>query len=243
MDWTTTGAPPPMGTSPTLICRLVTGRSRTAASVISLPIARCSSILFRDERGSREDFTKVRVGCEHKQHEDERDPEGRELPHGLLAHGTPDHLLRRYKEQVPPVQRQERQQVEQRQVEADDRQQRQEESLRHRRARHRGYPHGPAHVLHERSLTRYQIPYKRTKRSRDLHATTTAPVHPPAPAPVLHDRSPTRYQIPYKRTKRSRDLHAPSHGLPDRLERPIVILDHTGPPPAQAGPAAPGAGA
>src|SRR4028118_410669 len=198
MDWTTTGAPPPMGTSPTLICRLVTGRSRTAASVISLPIARCRSILFRDERGSREDFTKVRVGCEHKQHEDERDPEGRELPHGLLAHGTPDHLLRRYKEQVSPVQRQERQQVEQRQVEADDRQQRQEESLRHRRARHRGYPHGPAHVLHERSLTRYQIPHKRTKRSRGLHA--------------------------------------PPHGLPDRLERPIGILDHHGPHPDEGAP-------
>src|SRR4028118_1013551 len=121
MDWTTPGASPPMGTSPTLICRLVTGRSRTAASVISLPIARCRSILFRYERGSGEDFTKVRVGCEHEQHEDQRHPEGRELPHRLLAYGPTQKLLRRYKEQMPPVQRQEWKQVPQSQPEADDR--------------------------------------------------------------------------------------------------------------------------
>src|SRR4028118_1722291 len=130
MDWTATGAPPPMGTSPTLICRLVTGRSRTAASVISLPIARRRSSLFRDERGSGEDFTKVRVGCEQEQHEDQRHPEGRELSHRLLAHGPTQKLLRRYKEQVPPVQRQERQQVDQRPGAAADR--------RGRRARTRG---------------------------------------------------------------------------------------------------------
>src|SRR4028118_2075284 len=130
MDWTTTGAPPPMGTSPTLICRLVTGRSRTAASVISLPNTRCRSILFRDERCSGEDFTKVRVGCEHEQHKHQRHTEGCELAHRLLAHGPAQKLLCRYKEQVPPVERQERQQVEERQVEADDRQQGQEEALR-----------------------------------------------------------------------------------------------------------------
>src|SRR5918998_466449 len=165
MDWTTTGAPPPMGTSPTLICRLGTGRSRTAASVISLPNTRCHLILFRDERRSGDDFTNVRVGCEHEQHKHQRHPEGRELAHRLLAHGPPQKLLRRYKEQVPPVQREERQQVEERQVEADDRQQRQEEAVRHRRS-----PHGPAHVLHERSLTRHEVTYKSAQRRRDLPA-------------------------------------------------------------------------
>src|SRR3712207_2363305 len=199
MDWTTTGAPPPTGTSPTLICLLVTGRSRTAASVISLPRIRCRLILFRYERRAGEDFTKVRVGCEHEQHEDERHPEGGEPAHRLLAHGPPDQLLRRYKEQVPPVERQERQEVEERQVEADDRQERQEEALRHRRARHGRDTHGPAHVLDERLLPRNQVPDERPERRRDLDAPLHGlPDRRHGPVRVLHDHGPHPHERPIR---------------------------------------------
>src|SRR5918997_1338104 len=191
MDWTTTGAPPPMGTSPTLICRLVTGRSRTAASVISLPNTRCHLILFRDERRSGDDFTNVRVCCEHEQHKHQRHPEGRELAHRPLAPGPPQKLLRRYKEQVPPVEREEREQVEERQVEADDRQQRQEEAVRDRRARHRRYPHGPAHVLHERPLARHEVTYKSAQCRRDLPAPGHGlPERPHQPVRILDHHRP-----------------------------------------------------
>src|SRR5215203_4993670 len=61
---TVTWAPPPMGTSPTLICRLVTGRSRSAASVISLLCTLYAPILIRYERLSSEDFTQVGIGRE-----------------------------------------------------------------------------------------------------------------------------------------------------------------------------------
>src|SRR4028118_1754418 len=63
-----------------------------------------------------------------------------------------------------------------------------------------------------------------------------APQGPKEPPASLPAPSPTRSQTPYKRTKRSRDLHAPPHGLPDRLERPIEILDHHGPHPDEGAP-------
>src|SRR5215216_4987566 len=95
IDCTATWAPPPMGTSPTFICRLVTGRSRSAASVISLPYVSDAPILIRDERLSSEDFTQVRVGCEQEEGEDEDEAEGRDLAHGLLANRPTEYLLRR----------------------------------------------------------------------------------------------------------------------------------------------------
>src|SRR4028119_1192812 len=113
IDCTATWAPPPMGTSPTLICRLVIGRSRTAASVISLPCVLYVHILIRDERLSSEEFTQVRVGGEHEQGEDQDQAESGDLAHRLLAHGPADHLLRGYEEEVAAVERQDRQQVEQ----------------------------------------------------------------------------------------------------------------------------------
>src|SRR4028118_2319006 len=111
MDWTATWAPPPMGTPATFICRLVTGRSCSAASVISLPWFAVALILFRDERLSSEDFTQVRVRREQEQCQDEHDANGGDLAHRLPAHGPADQLLRRYKEEVSAVERQDRQQV------------------------------------------------------------------------------------------------------------------------------------
>src|SRR3712207_2977834 len=106
IDCTATWAPPPMGTSPTLICRLVTGRSRGAASVISLPT------LLRDKRLSRKDFTKICVRCEQKEHKDERYPYGRDPAHRLLAYGSAQDLLRRYDHEVSAVEWEDGQQVE-----------------------------------------------------------------------------------------------------------------------------------
>src|ERR687894_1273766 len=197
MDWTTTGAPPPTGTPPTFICLLVTGRSRTAASVISLPIIRSRLILFRYERGSGEEFTKVRVGCEHEEHHPQPPPEGGHPAHGLLAHGPAHNLLRRYKKQVPPVERQDRQEVEERQVEADDRQQRQEKALRDRRARHGGDPDRTAHVLDERLLPRHQLPDELPERGRDLDAPPhSLPEGLDGPVSVLHDNRPDPHERP-----------------------------------------------
>src|SRR5687767_10437176 len=56
------------------------------------------TILLRDKRLSREDFTKVGVHCEHEQHQHERYAERRDPAHGLLAYGPSEHLLRRYEE-------------------------------------------------------------------------------------------------------------------------------------------------
>src|ERR687894_328168 len=123
IDWTAIWAPTPTGTSPTLIWRLVIGRSRSAASVISLPS------LLRDERLSREDFTKVRVGCEQEQHQDERYPKSGDPAHRLLADRPAQHLLRRYEQQMPAVERQDRQQIEQGEVDADQGEKLREEAL------------------------------------------------------------------------------------------------------------------
>src|SRR5918992_94469 len=101
MDCTATRAPPPMGTSPTLICRLVTGRSRSAASVISLPCVRYALILIRYERLSSEDFTQVGIGCEKEKGQDEDETQSGDLAHRLLADRPAQHLLRRYEEQMP----------------------------------------------------------------------------------------------------------------------------------------------
>src|SRR5918998_4592573 len=131
MDWTATWAPPPMGTPPTFICRLVTGRSCSAASVISLPRFAVALILFRDERLSSEDFTQVCVRREQEQRQNEHDANGRDLAHRLLAHGPAYQLLGRYEEKVPPVERQDRQQVEDGEVQADQGQEQGEEALCH----------------------------------------------------------------------------------------------------------------
>src|SRR5918998_5569814 len=117
IDWTAIWAPPPIGTSPTFICRLVIGRSFTASSVISHPS------LLRDKRLSREDFTKVCVGCEQEQHDHERYPQSCDPAHRLLADGPSQDLLRRYDREVPAIERQDRQQVEQCEVDADQGQQ------------------------------------------------------------------------------------------------------------------------
>src|SRR5918997_2112273 len=100
IDCSATWAPPPMVTSPTLICRLVTGRSRNAASVISLPYVLCAPILIRNERLSSEDFTQVGVGRKKEKGEDEDEAECGDLAHSLLADGPAQNLLRGYKEKV-----------------------------------------------------------------------------------------------------------------------------------------------
>src|SRR5215211_5819540 len=105
IDCTATWAPPPMGMSPTFICRLVTGRSRSAASVISLPCVLYVPILIRDERLSSEDFTQVRVGGEKEEGQDEDETESGDLAHRLLADGPAQNFLRRYEEQVSAVER------------------------------------------------------------------------------------------------------------------------------------------
>src|SRR5215218_7235574 len=105
IDCTATWAPPPMGTSPTLICRLVTGRSRSAASVISFPYFLYVPILIRYERLSSEDLTQVGVGREKEKGEDEYEAESGDLAHRLLADRPAQDLLRRYKEKVTAVER------------------------------------------------------------------------------------------------------------------------------------------
>src|SRR5215210_7741405 len=119
IDCTATWAPPPIGTSPTFICRLVTGRSRTAASVISLPFVSNVPILIRDERLSSEDLTKVGVGGKKEQGEHQHEAESGDLAHRLLANGPAEHLLRRNKEKMSSVERQNREQIEQRKIKAD----------------------------------------------------------------------------------------------------------------------------
>src|ERR671910_2865865 len=103
IDCTAPWAPPPMGTSPTFICRLVTGRSRSAVSVISLPYVLYVPILIRDEGLSSEDFTQVGVGGEKEQGQHENEAERGDPAHRLLADGPAQDLLRRYKEQMSAV--------------------------------------------------------------------------------------------------------------------------------------------
>src|SRR5215210_1242616 len=103
IDCTATWAPPPMGTSPTFICRLVTGRSRSAASVISLPYVLYAPILIRDEGLSSEDFTQVGVGREEEQSQDQNETESSDLAHRLLADRPAEHFLRGDEKQVPAI--------------------------------------------------------------------------------------------------------------------------------------------
>src|SRR5215212_4683374 len=105
IDCTATWAPPPIGTSPTVICRLVTGRSRSAASVISLPYVLYPPILIRYERLSSEDFTQVGIGRKKEYGQDEDQAESGDLAHRLLTDRPAQDLLRRYKEQVTAVER------------------------------------------------------------------------------------------------------------------------------------------
>src|SRR5918997_4973776 len=170
IDCTTTWAPPPMATPPTFICRLVTGRSCSAASVISLPRFAVALILFRDERLSSEDFTQVCVGREQEQGQHEHDTYGRDLAHRLLAHGPAEQLLGRYKEEVPAVERQDGQQVEDGEVQADQGEQRQKETLVDGRTAYRGDPHRPRHVVVKLLLARHELPYESPELGRDLHA-------------------------------------------------------------------------
>src|SRR5919112_2073409 len=103
IDCTATWAPPPMGTSPTLICRLVTGRSRSVASVISLPCVLYVPILIGDEGLSSEEFTQVGVGREEEQGEHQNEAESSDLAHRLLAHRPAQNLLRGDEEEVSAV--------------------------------------------------------------------------------------------------------------------------------------------
>src|SRR5918997_3657429 len=118
IDWTATWAPPPIDTPPTTIWRLVIGRSCTASSVISL--LRLLRPVLGDKGLSREDFTKVRVGCEDEEHQYERYTERGDLTDRLGLHWPTQNLLRGDEEQVPPVKRQDGEQVEHRQVYANE---------------------------------------------------------------------------------------------------------------------------
>src|SRR5919202_1973603 len=131
MDWTAIWAPPPIGTPPTTICRLVIGRSCTAASVIPLPRSRPP---LGDKRLSAKEFIKVRVRGEHENHQYEREAEGGDLGERLRADWPPQNLLRRDEEQVPPVERQQGEQVDEGEMSADKSPKRREDlsSLRRR---------------------------------------------------------------------------------------------------------------
>src|ERR687893_1017902 len=167
---TATWAPPPMGTSPTFICRLVIGRSRNATSVISLLYVSNAPILIRDERLSSNDFTQVGVGCEEEKSQDEDEAESGDLAHRLLADRPAEHLLRRYKEEMPAVERQDREQVEQCQVQADQRQKRQEEPLVDGGAPDRGDADRTGHVLVQILLAGYELSNENPELDRDLRA-------------------------------------------------------------------------
>src|SRR5215208_7666191 len=168
IDCTATWAPPPMGTSPTFIWRLVIGRSRSGGSVISLPYVRYAPILIRDERLSSEDFTQVGVGGEEEERENENEAQSGDPAHRLLADGPSQHLLRHYKEEVPAVERQDREQVEQCQVEADEGQKRQEKSLVDGGAPDRGDAHRSGHVLVQVLLAAHELPDENPELDRDL---------------------------------------------------------------------------
>src|SRR5215211_4227191 len=188
IDWTAIWAPPPIGTLPTFICRLVIGRSRSAASVISLPS------LLRNERLSGKDFTKVCVGCEQEQHEYKRYPQSGDLAHRLPANGPAQHLLRRDEEEVPAVERQDRQQIEQGQVDADQGQKLREEPLLYRGAADGGDPHRSRHVVVQAPLAGDKITHKRSEYAGHPHH--------------LPDRQPQRLQ---RTVPRRDDLRPDAH--------------------------------
>src|SRR5215207_1025322 len=167
IDCTATWAPPPMGTSPTFICRLVTGRSRSAASVISLPYV---LILIRYERLSSEDFTQVRVGREEEERQDQDEAESGDLAHRLLADGPAQQLLRGYEEQVSAVERQDRKQVEQSQVQADQGKKRQKEPLVDGGAANGSDAHRTGDVLVQILLAGKELPDEYPELDRDLRA-------------------------------------------------------------------------
>src|SRR5215211_2986733 len=216
IDWTAIWAPPPIGTPPTFICRLVVGRSRSAASIISLPS------LLRDKRLSGEDFTKVRVGCEQEQHQDERYPQSRDLAHSLLTHGPAQYLLRRDEEEVPAVERQDGQQVEQGQVDADQGQKLREEALLDGGGADGGDAHRPGHVVVDLLLTGDKITHKRSEQAGHPHH--------------LPDRQPQRLQRTVPRPDDLRpDAHQGAVGVAgigaelagERLFAPVSLDGHT----------------
>src|SRR5215210_7119978 len=157
MDWTATWAPPPIGTPPTTIWRLVIGRSCTAASVISL--LRLLRALLGDKGLSGKDFTKVRVGCEDEEHQYEREPEGGDPGDRLGTHRPSQNLLRRDKEQVPTVERQNGEQVEDGKVYADEGQEcRERQHARGRKvAAYANYPDGSRGALKEADLAGHEL--------------------------------------------------------------------------------------
>src|SRR5215210_9168521 len=158
MDWTATWAPPPIGTPPTTIWRLVIGRSCTAASVISL--LRLLRALLGDKGLSGKDFTKVRVGCEDEEHQYEREPEGGDPGDSLGTHRPSQNLLRRDKEQVPTVERQNGEQVEDGKVYADEGQTLREElhALRGHVTAHPDHAYRARYGVVKADLAGHQLP-------------------------------------------------------------------------------------
>ena len=87
--------------------------------------------------------------------------EGGDLTHRLLADWPAYHLLGGDEEEVPAVERQDRQQIEQSQIQTDQGQKRQEEAPLDRRAPDRGDSDGTGNVLVEVLLAGYQLPDER----------------------------------------------------------------------------------
>src|SRR5689334_21801284 len=97
MDWTTTGAPPPIFTPPTLIWRSEAIPSSSLASAETADV--------------------VRKTDEH-QHEEQGDSDRRDAFVDLTADGTAAYSLDDREENVPAIERQQRQQVQDREGQA-----------------------------------------------------------------------------------------------------------------------------
>src|SRR5262249_31122716 len=100
IDWTTTGAPPPIVTPPTEIWRI-------EAIELSLTGAVAAEVVL--ERDDRDD-------------QDQGEADDRDAFVDLAGHGAPADPLDRGEQDVPAVEGEERQEVEERQREADERQ-------------------------------------------------------------------------------------------------------------------------
>src|SRR4051794_4389040 len=99
IDWTTTGAPPPIVTSPTLICR--------------------SDAIPSPSLASAEPIDVVRKPDEHE-HQEERDSDRGDALVDLAADRTAPHTLDDREQDVAAVERQQRQEVQQRERQADE---------------------------------------------------------------------------------------------------------------------------